>query len=219
MDTVLPPYLHHHRPLGIRISCRRLSSIFRSAVMFTCIAIGDSLSKQASIFNSLAASAFLLLCYNPYWLWDAGFQLSYTAVASLALFQQTVYNAFTISQRWLDAIWKLSATTIAAQILTLPLILFLFHQFPLFFLITNLVAIPLSSLILLGEILLCLLSFLPFLAIPTGTLLSWLIKIMNGLVETIDGLLLRIHHADQHHLYTGHTALWNYCSNSHLDII
>jgi competence protein ComEC len=163
-------------------------SIFRSAVMFTCIAIGDSLSKQTSIFNSLAASAFLLLCYNPYWLWDAGFQLSYTAVASLALFQQTVYNAFTISQRWLDAIWKLTATTIAAQILTLPLILFLFHQFPLFFLITNLVAIPLSSLILLGEILLCLLSFLPILAIPTGALLSWLIKIMNGLVEKIDSL-------------------------------
>lgn len=163
-------------------------SIFRSAVMFTCIAIGDSLSKQASIFNSLAASAFLLLCYNPYWLWDAGFQLSYTAVASLALFQQTVYNSITISQRWLDAIWKLTATTIAAQILTLPVILFLFHQFPVFFLITNLVAIPLSSLILLGEILLCLLSFLPFLAIPTGILLSWLIKIMNSLVETIDSL-------------------------------
>lgn len=163
-------------------------SIFRSAVMFTCITIGNSLSKQASIFNSLAASAFLLLCYNPYWLWDAGFQLSYTAVASLALFQQTVYNAINISCRWLNQIWKLTATTIAAQILTLPAILFLFHQFPVFFLLTNLFAIPLSSGILLGEIMLCLLSFIPNLAKPTGALLSWLIRIMNGIVEKIDQL-------------------------------
>ncbi|MBO9635275.1 MAG: ComEC/Rec2 family competence protein [Chitinophagaceae bacterium] len=165
-------------------------SIFRSALMFTCIAIGDSISKQASIYNSLAASAFLLLCYNPYWLWDAGFQLSYTAVASLALFQQTVYNAITIPQRWLDTLWKLTATTIAAQTLTLPVVLFLFHQFPVFFLFTNLVAIPLSSLILLGEILLCLIHFLPILANPTGIILSWLIKIMNGVVESIDQIPL-----------------------------
>lgn len=163
-------------------------SIFRSAVMFTCIVIGDSLSKQASIYNSLAASAFLLLCYNPYWLWDAGFQLSYTAVASLALFQQTVYNAINIQQRWLDTLWKLTATTIAAQVLTLPVVLYLFHQFPVFFLITNLIAIPLSSIILLGELLLCLLSFIPILAKPTGALLSWLIRIMNGMVESIDQL-------------------------------
>ncbi|QEC41797.1 ComEC/Rec2 family competence protein [Pseudobacter ginsenosidimutans] len=163
-------------------------SIFRSAVMFTCIAIGNSLSKQASIFNSLAASAFLLLCYNPYWLWDAGFQLSYTAVASLALFQQTIYDAINISWQWLDHIWKHISTTIAAQILTLPVILFLFHQFPVFFVLTNLIAIPLSSGILLGEILLCLLSFMPILARPTGTLLSWLIRVMNGIVERIDQL-------------------------------
>lgn len=165
-------------------------SIFRSALMFTCIVIGDSISKQSSIYNSLAASAFLLLCYNPYWLWDAGFQLSYTAVASLALFQQTVHNAFTIHQRWLNTIWKLTATTIAAQILTLPIVLFHFHQFPVFFLLTNLIAIPLSSLILLGEILLCLVHFLPILANPTGMALSWLIKFMNDIVEGIDQIPL-----------------------------
>lgn len=163
-------------------------SVLRSALMFTCIALGECLSKKASIYNSLAASAFLLLCYNPYWLWDAGFQLSYTAVASIALFQQKVYNIISISNRWLDTVWKMIATTIAAQILTLPVMLYLFHQFPVFFLLTNLIAIPLSSLILLGEIFLCLMNFVPIVAKPTGIVLSWLIKCMNTLVEKIDGI-------------------------------
>ncbi|MGN6420507.1 MAG: ComEC/Rec2 family competence protein [Pseudobacter sp.] len=163
-------------------------SILRSALMFTCIAIGECFSKKASIYNSLAASAFILLCYNPHWLWDAGFQLSYTAVASIALFQQLVYNTFTFTNRLADTCWKLISTTIAAQILTLPLTLYLFHQFPVLFLITNLIAIPLSSIILIGEILLCLLSFIPIAANPTGALLSWLIKCMNASIEYFDKL-------------------------------
>ncbi|NML20349.1 ComEC family competence protein [Pseudoflavitalea sp. G-6-1-2] len=161
-------------------------SVLRSAVMFSCLAIGDSLVKQTSIYNSLAASAFLLLCYNPYWIWDAGFQLSYTAVLSIALFQQPIYQLRSFSSKWKDTIWKLTSTTLAAQILTFPVSLFLFHQFPVFFLITNLIAIPLSSIILLGEIFLCLVAFIPFLAKATGTLLAWLIKGMNIVVETMD---------------------------------
>lgn len=163
-------------------------SILRSALMFTCIAIGECFSKKASIYNSLAASAFILLCFNPYWLWDAGFQLSYTAVASIALFQQLVYNTIIFSNRLADISWKLISTTIAAQILTLPLTLYLFHQFPVLFLLTNLIAIPLSSIILTGEILLCLLSIFPVAANPTGTLLSWLIKMMNASIEYFDQL-------------------------------
>lgn len=163
-------------------------SILRSALMFTCIAIGECLAKKASIYNSLAASAFLLLCYNPYWLWDAGFQLSYTAVASIALFQQLVYHSVPCSNRFADLCWKLIATTIAAQVLTLPLTLYLFHQFPVVFLFTNIIAIPLSSIILTGEIFLCLLSFFPVAANPTGTVLSWLIRFMNETIEYFDAL-------------------------------
>ncbi|HLO37374.1 MAG TPA: ComEC/Rec2 family competence protein, partial [Lacibacter sp.] len=56
------------------------ASVVRSAVMFTCIAIGEALSKKTSIYNTLVLSAFLLLVYNHFWLWDVGFQLSYAAV-------------------------------------------------------------------------------------------------------------------------------------------
>src|SRR5688572_22918135 len=163
-------------------------SVLRSAVMFTCIAMGDSLDKKSSIFNSLALSAMLLLCIHPYWLWDVGFQLSYAAVLSIVIFMQPVYHWFYIRNKILDLIWKLNVVTIAAQILTVPVVIYHFHQFPLSFMFTNFLAVPLSSFILLGEILLCMLSFIPSVATITGKLISWLIRIMNSYIERIEKL-------------------------------
>lgn len=163
-------------------------SVVRSAVMFTCIVLGESLTRKPSIYNTLAFSAFLLLCYNPFWLWDVGFQLSYAAVLSIVIFMQPIYNWFYIKNKVLDFIWKLNAVTIAAQILTVPIGIYHFHQFPTSFLFTNFLAVPLSSLILLGEILLCAISFIPFLAGLIGKILHWLIWIMNSYVERIEML-------------------------------
>ena len=163
-------------------------SIIRSAVMFTCIVLGDSLTRKTSIYNTLAFSAFLLLCYNPFWLWDVGFQLSYTAVLSIVIFMRPVYNWFYIKNKLLDFIWKLNAVTLAAQILTLPISIYHFHQFPNYFLLTNFVAVPLSSFIVLGEILLCAVSFIPPIALFVGKILSWLIWLMNSYVERIEML-------------------------------
>lgn len=163
-------------------------SIVRSAVMFTCIVLGNSFARKTSIYNSLALSAFLLLCFNPYWLWDVGFQLSYAAVLSIVIFMKPVYNWFYFKNKAIDFIWKLNAVTIAAQILTLPVSIYHFHQFPNYFLLTNFIAVPLSSLILLGEIFLCVISFIPAAAALTGKLLHWLIMIMNSYIERIEML-------------------------------
>jgi competence protein ComEC len=163
-------------------------SVLRSAVMFTCIVLGQAFSRKTSIYNTLAFSAFLILCYNPYWLWDVGFQLSYSAVLSIIIFMKPIYNWLYIKNKILDFIWKLNAVTLAAQILTLPVSIYHFHQFPDYFLLTNFIAVPLSSVILLGEILLCVLSFIPFMALLTGKLLSWLIMLMNSYVEKIEAL-------------------------------
>jgi competence protein ComEC len=139
-------------------------SVIRSAVMFTCIVLGETWTRKSSIYNTLAFSAFLLLFINPYWLWDVGFQLSYIAVLSIVIFMQPIYNWFYIKNKALDFIWKLNAVTLAAQILTVPVSIYHFHQFPLSFMFTNFVAVPLSSLILLGEIVLCVVSFIPIVA-------------------------------------------------------
>jgi competence protein ComEC len=161
-------------------------SVLRSAVMFTCIVLGDSFARRSSIYNTLALSALLLLCINPYWLWDVGFQLSYAAVLSIVIFMQPIYNLFYTKNKILDLILKLNAVTIAAQILTVPLSIYHFHQFPNYFLLTNFLAVPLSSLIVLGEILLCVVSFIPVIAIFIGKILSLLIWIMNSYIERIE---------------------------------
>lgn len=163
-------------------------SILRSALMFTCIVLGENLSKKTSIYNTMALSAFILLCFNPYWLWDVGFQLSYAAVLSIIIFMQPVYNWFYIKNKLLDFIWKLNAVTIAAQILTVPLSIYHFHQFPGSFMLTNFLAVPLSSAILMGEILLCVVSFIPAVALLVGKLLTWLIWVMNTYIEKIETL-------------------------------
>jgi len=163
-------------------------SVLRSAVMFTAIVGGESLAKKISIFNCLAASAFVLLCYKPYWLFDIGFQLSYTAVLSIVLFMKPIYNLLFLQNKILDHLWQLCAVTIAAQVLTTPVSIYYFHQFPVYFLIANIIAVPLSGLILIGEVILCALYVLPTLASFLGFLLSWMIRFMNNSIFLIDEL-------------------------------
>lgn len=163
-------------------------SVIRSAVMFSLMIIGDAFSKRSAVYNNLAASAFLLLCWNPFWLWDAGFQLSYAAVISIVLFYKPVYNLMFVKNKLLDGIWKLNAVTFSAQLLTLPFTIYHFHQFPNLFLLANLIAVPLSGILLIGEIILCVVSFTPLLAAPLGKVINLLISFMNDFIERVDAL-------------------------------
>lgn len=163
-------------------------SVLRSAVMFTCIAFGEVLNKKSSIYNTLAFSAFILLIWNPFWLWDVGFQLSYSAVLSIIIFFRPIYNWVYFQNKILDWLWKLNAVTLAAQILTLPISVYHFHQFPVLFLFANLVAVPLSSLILIGEIILIAVSFFNPLANLIGWLLQKMILFMNFYVERLNNV-------------------------------
>lgn len=163
-------------------------SVLRSAVMFTSIVIGNSISKQTSVYNTLSVSAFLLLCYNPFWLWDVGFQLSYAALLSIVVFMKPVYHCIYIKNKLLDKIWQAAAVTIAAQILTTPISIYYFHQFPVFFLMTNLLAVPISTIILIGEIVLCAVAFITPLATVIGRILTWFLWLMNTIVERIEAI-------------------------------
>jgi competence protein ComEC len=162
------------------------ASVLRSAVMFTFITVGNNLGKKSSIYNSLAASAFVLLCYDPYFLWDVGFQLSYLAVVGIIVFQKPIYNLCYIKNKWVDNIWKLMAISLAAQILTFPICIYYFHQFPNLFLITNIIAVPLSSIILYAEIFLVAFSWLPFVGEYAGKLTGWLVWLMNKIILTVN---------------------------------
>lgn len=159
------------------------ASILRSAVMFSFIIIGEILNRKTRIYNTLAASAFCLLVYDPNLLWDVGFQLSYAAVVSIIIFQQPLYRKIYIQNKLLRMIWELNSITLAAQVLTLPLILYYFHQFPNLFLFTNFIAVPLSGIILYLELILLLVCMASALALPCGKLISFLISWMNNTIE------------------------------------
>lgn len=162
------------------------ASVLRSAVMFTFIALGKNFFKQTSVYNSLAASAFLMLCFNPYFLWDVGFQLSYLAVGGIIAFQKPIYNCFYIKNKWLNKVWQLMAISLAAQLLTFPVCIYYFHQFPNLFLITNIIAVPLSGIILYAEIALIAFSWVPFPGVYIGKLVSSLVWVMNKIILWIN---------------------------------
>jgi len=162
-------------------------SVLRAAVMFSFIAIGKNFFKQASVYNSLAASAFVLLCYNPYYLWAVGFQLSYLAVLGIVIFQKPFYHCFYIKNKLLNKVWELMCISTAAQLLTFPVCTYYFHQFPNLFLFTNLVAVPLSTIILYAALALAAFSWIPVVGIYLGKLTGWLTWCMNAFILWVDG--------------------------------
>jgi competence protein ComEC len=99
-----------------------------------------------------------------------------------------LYKQIYFTNKLLNMVWQLNAVTLSAQILTIPIILFYFHQFPTLFLFTNFIAVPLSSLILYTELILILVSPFQTLCKITGQLISWLIFQMNGLIERTDSI-------------------------------
>ncbi|MDE3142525.1 MAG: ComEC family competence protein [Bacteroidota bacterium] len=173
---------------GFTFVAGAVPSILRSAVMFSFIVIGESFSKQINIYNNLAASAFTILLFNPFSLWDVGFQLSYAAVLSIVIFSKHINNRIYFKNKMLKYVWELSSVTLSAQILTLPLILFYFHQFPGLFLFTNLIAVPLSGLILFIELLLLIASPLSMIANFVGNATEILINWMNNFILHINSI-------------------------------
>ena len=162
--------------------------VMRAVVMFSFIAIGKLFYKRASVFNSLAASAFILLCFNPFILWDAGFQLSYLAVTGIVTTQRYIYNWLYIKNKILNEAWKIASVSLAAQLFTLPALLYYFHQMPLLFLISNIIAIPLAIFTLYGCILLVVISSISVPAIYLGKLLTGSIWLLNHAVLFINSL-------------------------------
>lgn len=161
-------------------------SITRAAVMFSFIIVGEMLQRKTNIYNSLAASAFVLLLYNTFTLWDVGFLLSYSAVLSIVVFQRPVSRLLYVENKILKSLWSIVYVTLSAQILTLPFILYYFHQFPNLFIISNLIAIPLSGIILYMEIALMVFSPVPFIASLIGKVTESLITFFNDFIRHIN---------------------------------
>ena len=171
-------------------------SICRASTMFSAVIIGSISNRKSSILNTICASAFILLILDPYLILEVGFQLSYAAVLSIVLIQPMIYKTLDFKHLILDKIWSISSVSLAAQIGTFPLAVYYFHQFPTYFLITNLVVIPGAFLIMLiGIVFFVLIGFEDVVGVTmheiNGQLagLLWtLIKTINTFVKWVDNL-------------------------------
>lgn len=127
-------------------------SVLRSVVMFSFLAIGTHLRRTGNIYHTLLVSILLILLFEPYFLFDVGFQLSYLALFFILWLQPLLKEIWSPKNKISIYIWNALTVSFAAQIGTLPLCLYYFHQFPGLFFVTNIVIIPILSFIMIAGI-------------------------------------------------------------------
>jgi competence protein ComEC len=155
-------------------------SVQRATFMFTFIVIGDNLNKRTNIFNSLAASAFVLMLINPWVVFELGFQLSYLAVVGIVVLQPMFGQIADPKNYWVKKAWLLLTVSMAAQIATAPLSIHYFNQFPNLFWLSNFIVIPATWVILVSAFVFLACSAIPFLAAVPGFILQ---KSTMGMLE------------------------------------
>lgn len=154
-------------------------AVCRAAVMISMVITGKTFSRYINTLNILAISAFVLLLYDPFFVNDVGFQISYLAVSGLIIFQPIVYKLFKFKNKWADKLWTLCSVSIAAQVITFPISAFYFHQFPVYFLVSNLFVIIPSAIIMYSGVIYLLLPQIPFLSKSIAYILEKTILLMN----------------------------------------
>ncbi|MEM8528498.1 MAG: ComEC/Rec2 family competence protein [Bacteroidota bacterium] len=165
------------------------ASVLRAATMFSFIIVGKYVQRNGTIYNSLAAAAFCSLLYNPYLLFQVGFQLSYLAVAGIVFFQPKIHRLIYIKSRPLDYLWQITSVSFAAQIAVFPISLYYFHQFPTYFWLSSMIVIPAAFIILLLAIFLFFSQLLlPIMSDIGGEILEGLLYVMNQIIFAIERL-------------------------------
>jgi len=163
------------------------NSVMRSALMFSLFTLGSLLSRKGSSLNSVAASAIILLLLDPLRLFQLGFQLSYSAVFGILLIYPPLAKVCRQKSKMLNKVIDLLLISIAAQISTLPLTLAYFHQFPNFFLLTNLFVIPLAFIIVGAGVIISILLFSTGTALGLDVILDLALDFLRFAVNWVAG--------------------------------
>ena len=164
-------------------------SVLRAVFMFTFIIVAKARMDRPNFYNTLAASAFIILIVWPNYIYHVGFQLSYSAVLAIVSIYPLLYPYVVTKNKFINSVTSLLIVSIAAQIGTAPFAIYYFHQFPTYFIITNLIAIPAAFLLLSGGLLL-----IPFHFISTdmakffGLIIDWIGQVLSSLISWISKL-------------------------------
>ena len=160
-------------------------SVVRSVTMFSFVAIGSHLCRSVNIYHTLLVSILLILLVEPSFLFDVGFQLSYLAVFFIIWLQPLLSTLWNPKTKFSKYAWDILTVSFAAQIGTLPLSIYYFHQFPGLFFITNLIIIPMLSIIMALGVVVMILAAFNLAPIFLTQLLEWSIYYLNKIINTI----------------------------------
>lgn len=171
-------------------------SVLRASVMMSLIILGKTFQKQSNSYNTLLLSAFILLLINPLLIIDVGFLLSYFAVFGIMYLYPILNQTFYTDNKLLKWFWSSCLISLSATIFTLPITLYYFHQFPIWFMFSNLIIIPISLGVMFFAFLIVLLQpvlfLMPILSKITNSLIFVMIKTSNftdnsrfGYIDTI----------------------------------
>ncbi len=163
-------------------------SVMRASLMFSLVTVGNALNRKSHIYNTLATSAFILLIINPAILFEVGFQLSYAAVIGIVTFQPYFKKIWVPPSGMLKYFWDILLVSLAAQLATGPLSVMYFHQFPNYFLLTNLLVIPFAGILIYTGVIFLFFSLIPAFGKIAALVLVSEIKSLNWLIAMIEGL-------------------------------
>lgn len=184
------------------------ASITRAVIMFQLVLLGRMRAAHSPVFNSIAVAALILLLWQPLSLFSVGFQLSFLAVVGIVYLQPKFYRWWQPQTKVLDYGWQLFTVSLAAQCATFPLTLLYFHQFAPYFLLSNLLIIPLIGFVLGGLMLWLTLAFSwPLVAKVTAPGLDFMLHWFLRGVQSAQYLPA---HLIQHIQWNSVEAVWTY---------
>ncbi len=178
-------------------------SVSRACLMFTLAGMGGLFQRDRAVFNMVLLAAFIQLLMKPSLIMEVGFQFSYAAVFSILLFHKPVHQLIGTEITGLRFFTNLIAVSISAQILTFPLVIFYFHQFPSYFILTNLLIIPLVTalmIVFLSSVAFYLLPLLNKLLIELSLIIANLMNHCVQWIESFPGSVVRDIAMDQFQL-------------------
>jgi len=120
-------------------------SVVRAVLMVTIFEVGRMAYRQAISLNTIAAAAVLILLVKPTDLWSVSFQLSFAATAAIVILMSAFRHLVISKYRSLNYLTGILLVSIAAQLGTMPLTMYYFGQMSNYFLLTNLIVLPLAT--------------------------------------------------------------------------
>ncbi|MFT3795094.1 ComEC/Rec2 family competence protein [Flavobacterium sp.] len=170
---------------GFAILAGLSPSVVRSVTMFSFVAVGQHLKRKTNVFHTLLVSMLLILVFEPSFLFDIGFQLSYLALFFILWLQPMLSAWWRPKYKIVNYFWQILTVSFAAQIGTLPLSIYYFHQFPGLFFVTNLVVIPLLSVVMflgIAAMIPACFAIVPQLLIKS---LEWTVNLLNQIIHRV----------------------------------